>query len=194
MNRRLFSIGHSNHPIEHFLGLLKQHGIEVLVDVRSQPFSKYATQFNVEAIRESLRQADIKYLFLGKELGGRPDGTEFYDDEGHVNYARVAQADFFLKGLERLEKGAEQFRVAMMCSEEDPACCHRFLLTTRVLEKRGVEVQHIRGDGAVNATNEIEAGDQPASDEHQLDLFAERKAPPWRSIKPILMKPGERGA
>ncbi len=81
---RVFTVGHSNHDEQAFLNLLRQHEIDVVADVRSQPYSKYASQFNAEQIKRALAAAGVEYVFLGKELGGRPDGDEFYDDEGHV--------------------------------------------------------------------------------------------------------------
>src|SRR5215469_7180277 len=112
----LFSIGHSNQSIEAFLALLQQHQIQVLVDVRSSPYSKYVPQFNSTPLAVAVRQAGIKYMFMGKELGGRPDGDEFYAPDGRVLYNRVAEAAFFLQGINRLKEGAKTYRVALMCS------------------------------------------------------------------------------
>src|SRR5215469_13535814 len=92
----IFSIGHSNQSIEAFLALLQQHQIQVLVDVRSSPYSKYVPQFNSTPLADAVRQVGVKYMFMGRELGGRPDGNEFYDADGHVLYNRVAEASLFL--------------------------------------------------------------------------------------------------
>ena len=151
----LFTVGHSNHPFDAFAELLKQHRIDVLVDTRSSPYSQYVTHFNREAIQAELPTRGIKYLYLGEELGGRPDGAEFYDEAGHVRYHRVAESAKFLGGIERVEAGIRKFRVALMCSEEDPTVCHRFLLVSRVLAKRGLAVLHIRGDGSVQADADL---------------------------------------
>ena len=96
---RVLTIGHSNHTVEHFLGLLKAHAVQVVVDARSQPYSKYATQFDHEALKLALQDAGIRYLYLGRELGGRPEGDEFYDGEGHVLYDRVAATSPFSRGV-----------------------------------------------------------------------------------------------
>ena len=100
---RLYSIGHSNHALETFLELLRQHRIEVLVDARSHPYSKFAPHFDAHSLKQAVIGAGMKYLFMGKELGGRPDGDEFYDAEGHVLYWRVAESHLFLDGIARLE-------------------------------------------------------------------------------------------
>ncbi len=191
-NRRpcLYSIGHSNHDAQVFLDLLARHGIQAVADVRSQPYSKYADQFNSEPLKHLLSAAGVSYVFLGKELGGRPDGDTFYDGEGHVRYDRVAESPLFLQGIERLEQGAEQYRVAMMCSEENPCDCHRFLLVARVLENRGLAVQHIRGDGRLQTNDEIRR--ERLGDDRQPFLFEELEEPPWRSIRSVL--PNQRPA
>ena len=98
----VYSIGHSNHTIERLLELLEQHGIEVVADVRTAPFSRYSSQFNKDALASSLKRHEVGYVFLGRELGGRPDGDEYYDEEGHVRYDRLSQSELFRSGLERL--------------------------------------------------------------------------------------------
>src|SRR5262245_51723499 len=102
MPRSIFTIGHSNHPLDTFLALLTQHGIDVLADVRSAPFSRYVPHFNKPNLEQALATTPVKYLYLGQELGGRPEGAEFYDQEGHALYGLVAKAPFFLRGVERL--------------------------------------------------------------------------------------------
>src|SRR5579872_4880849 len=144
---RALTIGHSNHPFDHFLGLLRDREVQIVADTRSQPYSKYSPQYDQEALKTTLEASGIWYLFFGKELGGRPTGTEFYDAEGHVLYHCVAASPLFQEGLERLEKGLREYRIALLCSEENPAGCHRRLLIGRVLAEHGFDVQHIRGDG-----------------------------------------------
>jgi uncharacterized protein (DUF488 family) len=176
----IFTIGHSNHTGEEFIALLHEHAIEVLVDVRSQPYSKYANHFNSRSLQEAVAAAGMRYLFLGRELGGRPEGAYFYDDEGYVLYDRVAGSPLFLAGIERLQRGVEKYRVAIMCSEEDPAGCHRHLLVGRVLRARGVIVQHIRGDNTVQRDEDVASGSQG-----QLMLFDMQEVQPWKSIRSV---------
>jgi uncharacterized protein (DUF488 family) len=178
----LYTIGHSNHSEEKFLALLQQHQIEVLVDVRSQPASRYNPQFNEGQLKRSLQAAGIRYLFMGDSLGGRPVGDEFFDDEGHALYHRMAKSPVFLAGIERLERGAAQHRVAIMCSEEDPAICHRHLLVTRVISGRDIDVRHIRGDG------KLESEAQIAPPEKQGVLFADLADESWKSLRSVSPK------
>ena len=151
----IWTVGHSNKPVETLVALLRGQRIEVLADVRSQPYSRHNPQFRRESLRAPLEEAGIEYVFLGAELGGRPPEREFYDPNGHVRYDLVAGTERFQAGLERLLTGAAQYRVAIMCSEEDPARCHRRLLVTPALAERGVDVRHIRGDGRVVTEAEL---------------------------------------
>jgi uncharacterized protein (DUF488 family) len=178
----LFTVGHSNHSPGHFLDLLREHAVEVLADVRSAPYSRYASQFNHGAVRELVTGAGVRYLFLGKELGGRPEGREFYDEEDRVDYSRVAGAEFFQRGLAQVERAIEGARVAIMCSEECPAGCHRHLLIARVLAERGVEIRNIRGDGRVQTYAEVDADALGSSG--QLDLFPAAEQA-WKSVRPV---------
>lgn len=174
--RTLLSVGHSNKTIEDFIELLRKQGIEVVADVRSHPYSRFAPHFNRESLKETLARAGLRYVFLGHELGGRPDGDEFYDDEGHVLYGRVAQTRLFLAGIERLEHGLGRFRLAMMCSEEDPTDCHRRLLVARVLNDRGIRVAHLRGDGTVQPERAL-------GGLAQGDIFNGFEEKAWRSTR-----------
>jgi uncharacterized protein (DUF488 family) len=176
VDRTIFSVGHSNKTINDFVDLLRRPAIDVVIDVRSHPYSRFAPHFNRELLKETLARTGIRYGFLGRELGGRPDGDEFYDEEGHVLYGRVAQTPLFLAGIERLEHGLGQLRLAMMCSEEDPTDCHRRLLVTRVLNDRGISVVHLRGDGTLQP-------DSALGGLAQGDIFNGFEEKAWRSTR-----------
>jgi uncharacterized protein (DUF488 family) len=184
----IFTIGHSNQSLSTFLELLRGRQIAVLGDVRSRPYSRYAPQFNAPALKPALTAAGIQYLHL-PQLGGRPDGPEFYDAAGHVVYSLVEQAPFFLDGIARLETGRRKYRIALMCSEEDPAHCHRHLLVSRVLEARGIPVAHILGDGTLLAERDLAAVQaQAARPEGQPPLFDLEETTVWKSTRSVLRK------
>ena len=183
---RALTIGHSNHPFELFLGLLRDQRVEIVADTRSQPYSKYAPQYDREAMKAALDSSGILYLFFGGELGGRPSGEEFYDAEGHVLYDRVAASPLFQEGLARLEKDLGKFRVALLCSEENPSGCHRCLLIGRVLGAHGFEVQHIRGNGRLQP--EADLLREETGDDIQLSLFEHDVIREWKSIPSVLPK------
>jgi uncharacterized protein (DUF488 family) len=181
----IYTIGHSNQPADVLLALLKQHAIEVLADVRSAPYSRYAPHFSQGPLRESVRAAGVRYVYLGRELGGRPDDESLHDARGYVDYARIAATAEFQAGLARLVEGIGRYRVALMCGEEDPTDCHRRLLVGRVLARDGVRVLHIRGDGRVQAEEELEpaAYQQP----FQPSLFGDESTEgAWTSTRPVL--------
>ncbi len=181
----LYTVGHSSHSIELFTELLKNHAIQVLVDVRSAPYSRYAPQFDHDLLPHSLHQADIKYLFLGKELGGRPNKSDYYDADGHVLYSRMIADPVFVSGIERLEHGMSGYRIALMCGEEDPAHCHRRLLVTRVLMERGHQVLHIRGDGRIMPDEAVAKESGKSLVNEQPALFAELDEDQWRSTASV---------
>jgi uncharacterized protein (DUF488 family) len=178
----IFTIGHSNHELQHFIGLLRRHRIAAVADVRSHPRSRFASRFDRGALGPALNAAGIGYVFLGLELGGRPNGPEYYDYDGRVRYDRVADSTVFAEGLRRLFDGAARMRVAITCAEEDPTDCHRRLLVGRVLLSKGVGLQHIRGDGRLQ-----EDPDLNASDTAQAALFDDMKEErAWRSTRSVL--------
>ncbi len=183
----IYTIGHSSHELDRFVELLKQHAIDVLADVRSQPWSAFTPQLNQNALQAELPAREIKYLFLGEQLGGRPPGDCLYDAEGHVLYHRVAEQPFFRAGIERVKAGlAKGLRIALMCSEEDPAICHRCLLVTRVLGDEGVAIQHIRGDGTLQSEQQVRG--QRGDDRNQGLLFGEMEHDDWKSLRSVLPK------
>jgi uncharacterized protein (DUF488 family) len=183
-----FTIGHSNHAMDAWLGLLRQHKVEVVVDTRSSPYSKYVPQFDRELIERSLEQEGIRYLFLGAELGGRPADPAYYDANGHVIYGRLSEDARFREGIARLETGMKRFRVALVCGEENPAHCHRRLLVGRVLAERGSTMLHIRGDGRVETDAQVAAESGKQLVDAQAELFAEIEEDKWRSTVSVLPK------
>jgi uncharacterized protein (DUF488 family) len=177
----VYTVGHSSHTAERFVELLRQHGVQVLVDTRSSPYSRYSPQFDREALKETVVAADMKYLWMGNAVGGRPRDESCYDGEGHVLYGRVAARAEFQEAVERIERGAEEFRVALLCSEEDPAHCHRRLLVSRVLMERGAEVLHIRGDGSLENDADVARKSGKPLVKAQAGLFGEIEEAGWRS-------------
>jgi len=151
----LYTIGHSTHPTEEFVRLLRMHDITAVCDVRSAPYSRYNPQFNRETLVASLQEASITYVYLGGELGARVQDPACWE-AGRVSYAKVAQADFFLAGLERVREGMRGYRVTLMCAEKDPLTCHRMMLVTRNLRGEDIAIRHIRADGSLETNVEAE--------------------------------------
>jgi uncharacterized protein (DUF488 family) len=151
----VFTIGHSTHTYEHFLSLLRASGITAVADVRTTPFSRHFPHFNEDALRSELKLDGISYVFLGKELGGRPSGRSFYCD-GVADYEKMAKTQMFASGIKRVIEGAKKFRIALTCSEHDPLDCHRCLLVGRSLFEEGVKLVHILGDSSLVSHEAIE--------------------------------------
>src|ERR1700753_1180012 len=99
----IFTIGHGSRKAADFLEILKSYGIEYLIDVRSQPFSKFSPQYNQPELKSFLERNGITYVFMGESIGGRPADPSCYDSDGKVNYEKVKAMDFFKKGIERLK-------------------------------------------------------------------------------------------
>jgi uncharacterized protein (DUF488 family) len=142
--RALYTVGHSNLELPLFLKLLKNAGIELLVDVRSRPQSGRFPQFNQAVLDKQLESEGITYLFLGEELGGRPDDQDAYGPDGRVDYHARRKSYAFGAGLERVLRELQSHALALMCAEEDPLECHRFLMICPELVASGVKPLHIR--------------------------------------------------
>jgi uncharacterized protein (DUF488 family) len=179
---KLYTIGHSNHSLDHFIRLLEENGIMTLVDVRTAPYSRYSPHFNKEGLETALRERDIQYAYAGKFLGGRPADPGCYKSralpaEGadylhEVDYPEVMKRDWFVKGIARLLELADEQTTAIMCSEENPAQCHRHHLIAKYLIARHPEVKitHIRGDGTTYGASTITetVDDTPVSEQLPL--------------------------
>ena len=149
----LFTIGHSTHDFAKFLELLKHHGIEVVADVRSRPFSRFPW-FCGPAMKQELKANGIRYVFLGDELGARRVERECYIGL-RADYELIARTAAFQDGLERVREGNARFRVALMCAERDPLDCHRTVLVCRYT-KEFAEIFHIHADGHLESHSDAE--------------------------------------
>jgi uncharacterized protein (DUF488 family) len=151
----IHTIGHSNHEFADLLALLRQHGIQIVVDVRSSPYSRYVPQANRETLTRALEFADISYRWMGDRLGGKPEGIV-------ADYDELSASPAFQQGIADLLNLAADHSIAIMCSEGDHRQCHRHKLITPSLLDRGVHVLHIQPDGSL-----IDEDKEP----RQLTLF-----------------------
>lgn len=175
---KLYTIGHSNHSLEKFIGLLEGQNIMTLVDVRTAPYSRYSPHFNRESLEHALARQNIQYAHAGKYLGGRPSDPSCYKSrtlpaEGadylhEVDYPEVMKREWFQQGIARLLEMADEQTTAIMCSEENPAECHRHHLVAKYLmaEHPEVDVRHIRGNGMVyGAGSVLESVDETVAEQ-----------------------------
>ncbi len=174
MSKQLFTIGHSTHPIDQFIKLLSMHSVNVICDVRSKPYSKHNPQFNREVLKASLDHDGIKYVFLGDQLGARSKHPSHYIN-GTVQYSMIAATPEFHEGLERIRRGMENYRVAIMCTEKDPLTCHRSILVCRHLRGSDIDIQHILEDGSLESNDDLERRLKSLLKIPEQDLFIPQK-------------------
>ncbi|MEW6660339.1 MAG: DUF488 domain-containing protein [Thermodesulfobacteriota bacterium] len=144
----ILTIGHSTHPLETFIRLLKAQEVTLVADVRTVPRSRHNPQFNRETLPEQLKLAGIGYLHL-PGLGGlrrpRPDSpNQGWRHEAFRGFADYMQTPEFTENLEALIRLAQRERLALMCAEAVPWRCHRSLIAD-ALAVRGLAVEHILG-------------------------------------------------
>jgi len=144
-----FTVGHSNRSLSEFISLLKRCNIEILIDVRRWPTSKKYPQFNYDVLKERLKREGIRYLWLGKELGGyRRNGlgekspNKAWSSLGFRNYADHTLSEEFRSGIDRILKYAARWNVAYMCAEKFYWRCHRRIISD-YLVAMGHRVTHI---------------------------------------------------
>lgn len=150
MGSAVYTIGHSNHSAKTFLKLLKKHNVSAVVDVRSKPYSRRNPHFNYKPLAALLKENKIVYVYLGKELGAHSEDPNCYVN-GKISYKRLAESSLFKLGLDRVVKGIETYTIAIMCSEKEPLACHRTVLVSRYLFKRGISVYHILANGQLES-------------------------------------------
>ena len=151
----IYTIGHSTHDWETFLGLLTLHGVDVVVDTRSAPASRRAAFANKRTMPALLEQEDMSYVYLGDSLGGKPSDDDLYGEDGKPDYRKMRSLESFQAGIDAVLELAELHTVVLMCSEEDPSKCHRHLLIEPAMLQRSVGLMHIRGDGSVQHSDSL---------------------------------------
>ena len=156
MPKPVFTIGHSNFDLDVFLGMLHDQRVELLIDVRSRPQSGRFPQFSQPGFQAAVERAGVAYLLLGEDLGGRPDDPDVCMRDGIVDYRRGRKSCAFRSGIERVLAEAQSRSVALVCAEEDPLECHRFLMICPELVAAGVIPIHIRKGSKIEPQKEAE--------------------------------------
>ena len=153
----IYTIGHSNHPFDKLAALLRKHSIQVLVDVRSRPHSRWVSWTNQKNLETEIPKLGIEYRWAGDCLGGLPSDPNLQkrnpqrkkktDPAIIADYDKIAKQQWFKDAINELLEVASHKQTAIMCSEENPQNCHRSQLVGRTLVKKGVKVLNIRGNG-----------------------------------------------
>lgn len=145
----LFTIGHSNHSLEHFKQMLVDNDVNYVIDVRSVPRSRFVPQFNEKGLSEYLKSFDISYCNMGEYFGARQVNPNYYNERGYLDFECFRESDLFKTGFENILKGLENHNIALMCTEKNPIDCHRAIMVGRGFELAGVKVEHILSDSTV---------------------------------------------
>jgi uncharacterized protein (DUF488 family) len=153
MDKAIFTIGHSNLEISDFINLLLANKIELLVDVRSAPYSKLYPHFNRNPLEVSLTKNSIKYIFLGDSVGGRSNNIKDYS-KGRVVYKKIAEKKEYISSINTIIQNSSKYKIVLMCSEKEPLECHRTLLISRSIEAHMVKILHIHRDGQIESQSE----------------------------------------
>jgi uncharacterized protein (DUF488 family) len=170
MSDTLFSIGHGNKPFDQFLKELDAEGIQFLLDVRSKPYSKWNPQYNREELQQALKEHGITYVFVGDTLGGLPIDRTCYDSDGKVIYEVIKKKKFFKDGMKRLlTANKKQVPLALMCSESNPAQCHRSKLIGQELLTHKISIKHIVGEDKIKPQELVMA--ELTKGKGTIDLF-----------------------
>jgi uncharacterized protein (DUF488 family) len=154
-SHHIYTIGYGNRKIDEFLKLLKKYNINYLIDVRSSPFSKYNPDFSQRRLEYHLIESNVRYVYMGDTLGGRPSVSSCYTN-GKVDYQKLSQEEFYLRGIARLRKAFEnKINVIILCSEAKPQQCHRSKLIGETLVKCGVDIAHIDENGEIKTQEKV---------------------------------------
>ncbi|WP_338086486.1 DUF488 domain-containing protein [Natranaerofaba carboxydovora] len=138
----IYTLGHSNHPTENLIELLKLHNIQVVADVRRNPFSKFVKQYNRESLKKNLENEEYEYIFLGDIMGGKRSPNDSLNID---------------KGFKRIYNETEMGKnVALLCAEKDPTRCHRSFLLSPFFVRRGINIYHILASGDLISHQDLE--------------------------------------
>jgi uncharacterized protein (DUF488 family) len=143
MKKFVYTIGYSGYKPDEFIIELLRRNINVLIDVRSVPYSKYHSDYNKEALQAMLETQNIKYRNYAREFGARQTDQYYYTD-GKLDFEKFALSEQFSDGIKKVKSASNLgFTVALMCAEKVPEKCHRAILAARVLRDNGFEIRHI---------------------------------------------------
>lgn len=153
----IYTIGHSNYPVEKLMEMLRHYDISCVVDIRGTPYSKYNVQFNKEVIAHTLREAGFVYIYMAKEFAANRENKRSYNKEGYSEFEKVILEEEFLSGIERLKTGYNKgYKIALLGAMQDPIRCHRSILVGRYLRDNGFNVRHILDNYTLGSQEDVE--------------------------------------
>ncbi len=164
----IYTIGHSNYPVEKLIDMLRYYNIDCVVDIRGTPYSKYNVQYNKDTIKNTLVREGFVYIYMAKEFAAKRENKISYNNEGYSDFEKVIYEDDFISGIKRLKNGCEKgYKIALLGAMQDPIRCHRSILVGRELIHHGFNVKHILDDYSIK--------NQEYINERLLDKYFEER-------------------
>jgi uncharacterized protein (DUF488 family) len=145
----IYTIGYGNIAVKNLLDLLKKYKVEILVDIRSRPYSRHRQEYRKRELEARIPDAGMGYIFLGDKLGGMPIDSRFYGPDGNIDYAMLSEDSNYLEGIHQVTELSHKKSVCLMCAEAEPERCHRGWLVSETLWKHGIESLHILHNSSI---------------------------------------------
>ena len=153
----IYTIGYSGYKIENLLMEIKKRNISTVIDVRSNPYSNYYSEYNKETFQIFLKKNEIYYRNYANEFGAQQNNKTFYTLDGYLDFDKFVKSNDFLNGIKKLKDGMDKgYIFLLMCAEKDPFNCHRTMMVTREFHKIGYRVTHLLPDGKEQSQDDIE--------------------------------------
>ncbi|MEG6522759.1 DUF488 domain-containing protein [Desulfotomaculum sp. 1211_IL3151] len=173
--KEVFTIGYAGFKINEFIRVLKEYKINSLIDVRSNPISKFYEEYNQKNLEKLLSSTGMIYRNYRKEFGARQEDKKYYKN-GYLDFNLYTQSNNFLEGIRKIEAGTKSnYTFVFMCAEKDPSTCHRNIMVAREFYKLGYDVKNIRSDGSYESQESMEKRlvERYFPNRNQLTLFSE---------------------
>ena len=173
MINTIYTIGYSGFRIDEFISRIKKYKINVVIDVRSSPYSQYFKEYNKENLDKVLKENRIHYRNYNLEFGARQIEKKYYPN-GYLDFELFSKSENFLSGVKKLESSIKQnYTFVLMCAEKDPYTCHRTILVARAFFKLGYKIVHLMPNEKNLTQKDIEKKllDKYCKNRHQLGLF-----------------------
>ena len=150
----VYTIGYSGFKIDEFIKTLKNKNINLVVDVRSSPYSQYYTDYNKENLSAILSKSNIYYRNYVLEFGARQKEKKYYPN-GYLDFELFSKSEIFQEGINKLKNAMNKnYTFALLCSEKDPIKCHRTILVSRAFHLAGYNVLHLMPNG-IHVTQDV---------------------------------------
>lgn len=176
MSNILYTIGHSQHEVRYFIEMLKSHEINYVLDVRSTPYSQFASNYNRENIKDYLKKVGIEYAYMGSYFGARQEDKRLYTKEGYLDFEKTRRSLKFQNGILNVIKGIKTGnKVTLMCTEKYPIECHRAIMVARSFYEACIDVEHILPDNSLQSQEQLnqDLTNLYFPDRHQISLFSD---------------------